>query len=133
MLNFTDLFLNSTVRVGRREFVLGAISLTALRAGVDFWQTHGLNNWIALILVLAIGYSAICVLSLRLHDRGRSGWWSWLILLAFHFAWPATRGDFQPTVIIGLIALAAAAVDLVVLPGQKGLNRHGPCPSARGA
>ena len=82
----------------------------------------------ALLIAAALLYSGFCVLSQRLHDRGRSGWWSGLILLAFALAWP------QPLTLLDWFAAAAlvlVAFDLVVLPGQKAFNRYGAAPGAR--
>jgi uncharacterized membrane protein YhaH (DUF805 family) len=66
------------------------------------------------------------VLSQRLHDRGRSGWWSAPVLLAFALAWPWPLG---PLGWLSAAVLAWAAVDLAALPGQTAPNRYGAPPS----
>ncbi|MNN99376.1 hypothetical protein D3C81_2190010 [compost metagenome] len=74
------------------------------------------------LVAAALLYSAACLLSQRLHDRGRSGWWSGPILLAFAMAWPRPQAPFD-WIALGLLVLVA--VDLILLPGQKAFNRYG--------
>lgn len=126
MTALADLFLNSTGRIGRISFSAGAVCLVGAWIAVDvFLRTPG---WLHALIAAALLYSGFCVLSQRLHDRGRSGWWSGPILLAFALAWP------QPMTLLGWIAvagLAFVAVDLGILPGQKAFNRYGAAPGAR--
>lgn len=120
MTALADLFLNSTGRIGRIRFLAGAACLIGVWVAVDiFLRTPG---WLHALVVAALLYGGFCILSQRLHDRGRSGWWSGPILLAFALAWP------QPLTLLGWVATAALvliAFDLVVLPGQKAFNRYG--------
>lgn len=126
MTALADLLLNSTGRIGRIRFSAGAVCLVGAWIAVDvFLRTPG---WLHALIAAALLYSGFCVLSQRLHDRGRSGWWSGPILLAFALAWP------QPMTLLGWIAvagLAFVAVDLAILPGQKAFNRYGAAPGAR--
>ncbi len=126
MTALADLFLNSTGRISRIRFSAGAVCLVGAWIAVDvFLRTPG---WLHALIAAALLYSGFCVLSQRLHDRGRSGWWSGPILLAFALAWP------QPMTLLGWIAaagLAFVAVDLAILPGQKAFNRYGAAPGAR--
>lgn len=81
-----------------------------------------LTFWVVYPLLLA---SAVCVLSKRLHDRGRSGWWAALVLMGVLMFWPSTHA-------VGAILAAPviiwAVVELGVLPGEQGANRFGPNP-----
>ncbi len=126
MTALADLFLNSTGRIGRIRFLAGATCLIGVWVAVDiFLRTPG---WINALIAAALLYGGFCILSQRLHDRGRSGWWSGPILLAFALAWP------QPLTFLGWVATAALvliAFDLAVLPGQKAFNRYGAAPGAR--
>lgn len=132
MIPLNELFWHSSHRVGRTAFVLGLGVLLVLLAGLDAWKAHGLPSWLAVPMVLALGYSALCVLSLRLHDRGRSGWWSWIVLFLFSLGWPLAHDAAPDVISIGAtILLLPVGVDLALMPGQKGLNRHGPPPSQR--
>lgn len=120
-----DLFLNSTGRIGRASFLIGATALILLWAAFECWTPLSWRGWAVWIVAPALLYAGACVLSQRLHDRGRSGWWCWPILLAFALVWP------RPETWIGWAAagvLIVAAVNLALLPGAKDFNRHGAPP-----
>lgn len=120
-----DLFLNSTGRIGRAPFLIGATALILLWTAFERWTPLPWWGWTVWIVAAALLYAGACVLSQRLHDRGRSGWWCWPILLAFALAWP------QPETWIGWAAagvLIVGAVDLALLPGAKDFNRFGALP-----
>ena len=70
-------------------------------------------------------FSGCCVLSKRLHDRGRSGWWAALILFAIVAVWPRPDNFFD---FIFALVLAWAAVELGAMPGELGANRYGANP-----
>jgi len=129
MIRPFQIFWHSSHRIGRVGFIAGTATLLAARAGVDLWVLYGLPAWLKTLLVLGIGYSAMCVLSLRLHDRGRSGWWGWLVLVLFSLAWPLVQGRAPDALnLSAALLLGAVFVDLALMPGQKTLNRHGPPP-----
>jgi uncharacterized membrane protein YhaH (DUF805 family) len=65
------------------------------------------------------------VLSKRLHDRGRSGWWSALIVFAVVAVWPRPDNFFD---FIFALVLVWAGVELGAMPGEAGTNRYGPNP-----
>lgn len=132
MIPFLDLFWHSSHRVGRIGFVAASAVLIALFAGIEALGRFGLAGWATTLLTICVGYSALCVLSLRLHDRGRSGWMGWLVLVVFALAWPLTQGASPDILnVSSSVLLAGIFIDLALMPGQKTLNRHGPCPSAR--
>ena len=122
MHRFSDLFLTSSGRIGRIAFILGAGVVLAIWAAFDLLgplKARDLAGW---LVAAALLYSAACLLSQRLHDRGRSGWWSGPILLAVAMAWPRPQA---PLDWIAAVILILVAVDLALLPGQKTFNRHG--------
>ncbi len=131
MTALVDLFLNSTGRVGRFRFVLGAACLIGAWAVTDLLLP--IPAWIHALVAAALVYCGFCVLSQRLHDRGRSGWWSGLILAAFALAWPPLLTPLSLTPLSGVAtaALALIAFDLAVLTGQKAFNRYGAAPGVR--
>ncbi|HUH23518.1 MAG TPA: DUF805 domain-containing protein [Brevundimonas sp.] len=122
MHRFSDLFLTSSGRIGRIGFIMGAGLVLALWAAFDLLAPLRARDLVGWIVAAALLYSAACILSQRLHDRGRSGWWSGLILLAFAMAWPRPQAPFD-WIALGL--LVVVAVDLALLPGQKAFNRYG--------
>lgn len=133
MLHPIEMFFHSTLRIGRIQFLLSAACLLTARVGIDALVANGLPRGLGTIAILTLGYSAICVLSMRLHDRGRSGWLALPIIGLFHYAWPITLQSYSMAGYAALGVLALVAIDLVTMPGQKGLNRHGPSPAARKA
>ena len=128
MHRFSDLFLTSSGRIGRVAFVVGAVGVLALWAAFDLLaplKAHDLVGW---LVAAALLYSGACLLSQRLHDRGRSGWWSGLILLAFAMAWPRPQA---PLDWVAAAVMILVVVDLALLPGQKAFNRYGAPPKAQ--
>lgn len=123
--DWKDLFLSSVGRSSRAPFLLASavlIAVTALYESIAEGVMHWITGWFVYPVLVFCGAS---VLSKRLHDRGRSGWWSALILLAVLVVWP------YPTGVIGLLfslVLFWALIDLGVMPGEPGANRYGPNP-----
>ena len=88
-IGWTDLFWSASGRLARTPFLIGCAVLIAIAAVYEAWvgaTMHWLTGWIAYPVLL---YSGACVLSKRLHDRGRSGWWAALILFALIAVWPS--------------------------------------------
>ena len=123
--DWIELLVSSTGRIARTPFLIvsGAlIGLTALYESVAGGTLHVLTGWLFYPLVLFCG---ACILSKRLHDRGRSGWWAAPILLAVLAVWPQPVGflDF----LFGML-LIWAVVELAAMPSEEGTNRFGPNP-----
>ncbi len=120
-------FFSGVGRVGRLRFVLGAAVLIIV---FDLYERlNPLICWIAGWVFWPVWIAAACcVLSKRLHDRGRAGWWSGLVLLAFGLVWPWPEGWGE----VWLLVLVWALFDLAIAGGQKGFNRFGPPPGALG-
>jgi uncharacterized membrane protein YhaH (DUF805 family) len=124
-INWTVLFLSSTGRLPRFPFLVAmALILTALIL-FESAVPEVLRWTTALAVYPGLLFVSACVLSKRLHDRGRSGWWAALILLAFAVVWQQ-RGN----IILALFVLVViwAAVELGLMPGEEGANRFGPNP-----
>lgn len=122
MTPLTDLFLTSSGRAGRIAFILGGGGLLALWAGFDLLAPLAVRDMIGWLVAAALLYSGACVLSQRLHDRGRSGWWSGPVLLAVAMTWPRPQA---PLDWVAAAVLILVFVDLALLPGQKVFNRYG--------
>jgi uncharacterized membrane protein YhaH (DUF805 family) len=122
-----ELLLSSTGRLSRTAFLAAAAVLLALAAayGYGLQPAYGLKlGWIVYPLLL---FPAACILSKRLHDRGRAGWWAFLVVWALVEAWPRPGNMFG---YVALLVLAATFVDLGLMPGQPERNRFGPNPAA---
>ncbi|MBN9320427.1 MAG: DUF805 domain-containing protein [Caulobacterales bacterium] len=125
-VDLAELLLSSTGRLARGAFLIVAAVLIGLTALYEATPPtlHLLTGWFVYPALLFVG---ACVLSKRLHDRGRSGWWSAVILLAVIIVWPAPRGFFD---FVFSLVLIWAVIELGVMPGEPGANRFGPNPQA---
>ncbi len=124
MTPLDQLLFNGAGRIGRGAFLGAAVALVAVLALYDGLATPEVRRWTGWLADLLLAAAACAVISKRLHDRGRSGWWSALVLLAFVNVWPRPQGLGWAFALV----LAASAVELVGLPGQPRFNRFGPPP-----
>ncbi len=122
-IDWAELFLSSNGRLARTPFVIAAVALIVLIAlyeAVVHTTLHWLTGWFVYPAVIYVG---ACLLSKRLHDRGRSGWWAAPIIVALIAIWPQPDGFFD--FLFGLIVLWAL-VELGLMGGERGANRFGP-------
>jgi uncharacterized membrane protein YhaH (DUF805 family) len=120
-----DLFLSASGRTARGPFlaVAGVLLGVAILYDASLPDAlHWLTGWLVYPTLVFCG---ACVLSKRLHDRGRSGWWAALVLMSLIAVWPTPR-HFLDFLFAGI--LVWAIVELGVMPGEQGANRHGPNP-----
>ena len=123
--DWVELFFSSAGRLARGPFLLAALVLIvilALYEAVTGPTLTLLTGWLFYPLMLFV---SACVLSKRLHDRGRSGWWAAIILLAVVGVWPMPHDFFD---FLFSVIILWAVVELGVLPGEQGSNRFGPNP-----
>jgi len=124
-IDWATLFFSATGRTSRAQFLIAATILagaTAVYEAVVSPALHWITGWVVYPVLFFCG---ACVLSKRLHDRGRSGWWAALILAALVAVWPQPTGFFD---FLFAIVLVWATVELGVLSGEQGFNRYGPNP-----
>lgn len=120
-----ELLLSSTGRLSRAAFLASAAFLLALAAVYEYGLAEPLGlraGWVVYPLLL---FPTACILSKRLHDRGRAGWWAFLVVWALVEAWPRPVNTFG---YVALFVLAVTFVDLGLMPGEAGQNRFGPNP-----
>lgn len=122
---WAELFLSSNGRLSRTPFLIACaiiLGVAVLYEAIAGYTLHWLTGW---LVYPALLFSGACVLSKRLHDRGRSGWWSLLVLIAVIAVWPQPEHflDFMFCLVI-----AWAVVELGVMGGEQGANRYGPNP-----
>jgi len=119
-----DMFLSASGRLARGPFLIASAVLLGFAVFYESFDItlHLLTGWLIYPPLL---FSATCVLSGRLHDRGRSGWWAALILLSLLAIWPTPKHvlDF---LFAGIVVWAI--IELGVMPGEQGANRYGPNP-----
>ncbi len=120
-LDWSSLFFSLAGRISPMPFNIGAAVLLLV-----FFFFESLVNGPMLILgwlvYPALLFMGACLLAKRLHDRGRTGWWSLPILLAVVMVWPAPVGFFD---FLAVLLLVWAVIDLCVMPGERGDNRYG--------
>lgn len=124
-IDWRELFLSANGRLARTPFLFGAgvlIGALFLYENMFGVVAHWASGWAVYPAAL---YTGACVLSKRLHDRGKSGWWSALILFAMGVAWPHPRGLFD---LVFVLVVIWAVIELAVLPGEQGTNRFGANP-----
>ncbi|MEO8113416.1 MAG: DUF805 domain-containing protein [Phenylobacterium sp.] len=124
-IDWGELFFSGVGRAARTPSLIAAailLTVAALYEASVGATLHWLTGW---IVYPALIYCGACVLSKRLHDRGRSGWWSALILVAVVAVWPHPDGFFD---FLFALVLVWAGVELAVMAGEDGTNRYGPNP-----
>ncbi|WP_411286953.1 DUF805 domain-containing protein [Phenylobacterium sp.] len=127
-IDWSDLFFSASGRAARSPALIAAailLGVAALYEALVGATLHWLTGW---FIYPALIYCGACVLSKRLHDRGRSGWWAGLILFAIVAVWPHPNGFFD---FLFAIVLVWAAVELGAMLGEDGTNRYGPNPLKR--
>jgi uncharacterized membrane protein YhaH (DUF805 family) len=122
-IDWSELFFSASGRAARAPSWLAAailIGVAALYEAAVGPTLHWLTGW---VVYPALVYCGACVLSKRLHDRGRTGWWAALILFATVAVWPQPENFFD---FLFVAVLVWAVVELGVMPGEAGTNRYGP-------
>jgi uncharacterized membrane protein YhaH (DUF805 family) len=123
--DWVELLLSSTGRIARMPFLIagaGLIAVTALYESVAGTALHLITGWFVYPTILFV---AACILSKRLHDRGRSGWWAAPILIGIIAILPTPTSFFD--FLFGVLVFWAT-IELAVMPGEEGGNRFGPNP-----
>jgi uncharacterized membrane protein YhaH (DUF805 family) len=126
-IDWRELFASPIGRCPRARFWFAAAAIfvvAVLYEAVAGSTAKLLTFWIVYPALLA---SAACVVSKRLHDRGRSGWWAALVLLGVVLIW---RAPSSARLLMALPILIWSAVELALMQGEQGANRFGPSPLA---
>ncbi len=124
-IDWRDLFASALGRSSRAPFWIAIALILAVAGAYEAVAGPTLRLvtfWLIYPLLLA---SATCVVSKRLHDRGRSGWWAALILFAVAMNWPEPHGARAA---VAIPVLIWAFVELGLLAGEQGANRFGGNP-----
>jgi uncharacterized membrane protein YhaH (DUF805 family) len=121
------LFFSASGRLSRTPFLIAAAILFGIAVVYeavvgDTVTLHWLTGW---FVYPALFYCGACVLSKRLHDRGRSGWIATVILTALVATWPVPIGFFD---FLFMLVVIWAVVELGVMGSEQGANRFGPNP-----
>jgi len=118
-------------RIGRRDFwiwiALWALSMVAL---FSLAGSGLVDLQLAALALVSLLWPTTCVVVKRLHDRGKSGYWALLLILAWMLlagrwdvlggVWTWAVGRFIPTLILVMLL-----VDLGAFLGTPGENKFG--------
>ena len=76
LMDWRETFFSASGRLARAPFLIATailMAVVALYQGIVHDDTaHWLTGWFVYLPALFCG---VCIVSKRLHDRGRSGWW----------------------------------------------------------
>jgi len=118
-------------RIGRRDFwlwmVIWVVAMAALFYAVDF---NLLASQTAAFMLVCLLWPTACVMVKRLHDRGKSGPWALLFVLAWMLLagnWDMLNGTLQWAVgrFIPTLIMVAMIIDLGAFVGTQGENKFG--------
>jgi uncharacterized membrane protein YhaH (DUF805 family) len=127
----SELFFSAAGRATRLPSLIGAAVLLVLaviyETFVEDFVAHLLTG---VVVYPALFYCGACILSKRLHDRGRSGWWAAPVLVSIVAVWPHPIGFFDFPF---FLVVVWAFVELALMPGEMGANRYGANPAAPAA
>lgn len=125
-------------RAARSEFWWFTLFVFLVNCAVGIASTFfpsTLENFVSLLLSLALLLPNLGVAARRLHDRNLSGWWQTLPLLLSLLALAVLALEIASDLwmVVGLLSAAAGVWFLVmlILPGTPGPNRFGPDPLER--
>ncbi|MDU6926507.1 DUF805 domain-containing protein [Franconibacter helveticus 513] len=118
-------------RIGRRDFWIWVVLwLVAMAALFTLAGSNLLNSQTAAFMLVCLLWPTAAVMVKRLHDRGKSGAWAFLLILAWMLlagnwvmltgVWQWAVGRFIPTLIIVMMVL-----DLGAFIGTQGENKYG--------
>jgi uncharacterized membrane protein YhaH (DUF805 family) len=139
-MNITSLFTTFSGRINRSPYWIGVLALAAatiVLAGLFFVAIFSSVTvlLIAAVLILLLTAASIPLTVKRLHDRGKSGHWAWLLYgssIVGGFADPTRMGQMNTFgMIVSLITVAIGLwffVELGFFRGTAGPNAYGPDP-----
>jgi uncharacterized membrane protein YhaH (DUF805 family) len=122
---WAELFLSADGRLARAPFLIVAAILLVVAVLYEAIVPETLVILTGWAVYPALLFSGACVLSKRLHDRGKSGWWAALILVSLVAVWPTPK-HFLDFIFAAVIVWTV--VELGVMSGEQGANRHGAPP-----
>lgn len=121
--DWAELFLSASGRMKNMPFVIASAILLAFALLFHAAFDSSARFFFGWLVYPVLFYCGACVLSKRLHDRGKSGWWAAVILLCIMMIWPFPLGfiDF-----LAALFLVWSFGELVLMPSERGTNRFGP-------
>jgi uncharacterized membrane protein YhaH (DUF805 family) len=126
-VDWRNLFASPVGRCSRGRFWFAALALLFLAAIYEAVVGPTMKLFTFWFVYPALLASGACVISKRLHDRGRTGWWAALVLLGVVLVW---REPSAARLLVALPIMLWSSVELGLLAGEQGANRFGASPLA---
>ncbi|MFO1012475.1 MAG: DUF805 domain-containing protein [Caulobacteraceae bacterium] len=123
-LSVAEFLFSSVGRLPRLPFIVASASCVAL-ALIFQAVTPDALLWLGWFVYPPLIYVGSCLLAKRLHDRGRSGWWAGVLLIALIGFWIKPQGLFS---FLFVIIMIWTVIELGLIAGEQGANRFGPSP-----
>jgi uncharacterized membrane protein YhaH (DUF805 family) len=108
-MDWRELYFSSRGRLDRRRFWLASLPLIGAQIMAEMLVSSDGGAVLGWLLYLALATPCLVLTIKRLHDRGRSGW-------------------FTAVTAIPLVGAIWLLVETACLPGTPGPNRFGPDP-----
>jgi uncharacterized membrane protein YhaH (DUF805 family) len=118
-LSIVELYVSGVGRIGRMVFIPSILGVVAAFEFYERTPWRLITGWAAYPVLICMAAS---VLSKRLHDLGRAGWWSALPIFAYPLIRPWPEGILGG-IAFGIVLWYAAWLSL--WPGEVGFNRFG--------
>ena len=108
-----ELMFSSTGRMSRAAFLACAAVLLAIGYAYAYEVAPRVDPRLGWIVYPLLLFPTACILSKRLHDRGRAGWWAfvpvWALVEADVVSWPDASGFFPVLLVVaGVIGLLSS-------------------------
>ena len=123
-LSVAEFLFSSVGRLPRLPFIVASAICVGLAMIFQAVTPDGLQ-WLGWLVYPPLIYVGSCLLSKRLHDRGRSGWWAGVLLIALIGFWIKPQGLFS---FLFVIIMIWSVIELGLIAGEQGANRFGPSP-----
>jgi uncharacterized membrane protein YhaH (DUF805 family) len=137
LINPLKRYADFTGRAPRSEFWPFLLFVTLLTVAANFIDGTGSDELALGMGALELGVSlallapTVAVSVRRLHDTGRSGWWTMLVYLPWLGVFAATA--YRPALTLpmtgALLIGGIAWLAMMALPGNAGANAYGPPPA----
>lgn len=124
-IDWKTLFVSADGRLSRNTFWIAAAILFGVLIAFEAVTGATLRLVLGIFVYPVLIYAGVCVLSKRLHDRGKSGWYAAVLIAALVGLWPYPDGAFD---FLFMLVILWGVVECGVLAGEQGANRFGPNP-----
>ncbi len=136
-MNVFWFFVGFSGRISRKQWWLGMLGVMAALGMLIAIAVSTASWWLALPFILFVPVSLYALAARRLHDRGRSGWWTlvflWIPGVLDRVSDRLTEESplWWVLVLIGSVLTIWGLIELGFRRGTDGENDYGPDPVAQ--